>query len=400
MVKKNSMYLSKESVRNIEKNMGNKQIHLRRLYNKVVLQRRHNNKVRLNAKISRSLKAGANKLPKSFIITLGETSYTITHELASGVSGQVFKGTYKVKENDEEVEKDVVIKKMPKKRSSFNPKKAFEREVRTLETVASYEGPTDKIIQLLASHEDESHYYLVFPFLENEDLFDIVSQDKADAMQKLKMMCQVVEALHFLHTINIAHLDLKLENVFVDKDFNIKLGDFGFAEIIRDKDQFESFQGTLGYLSPEIYFTTFNKQLKKDSKIPFPPWIVQECQNNLSLYEGKYSAKKADAWALGIMFCILLFEVNVLPPNLYVTQQKRVVGLHPHFVGVMQLLKKPDKEDFFKYLNKSNIDTCISKLESTLQEKCKQWIRNLLQFEPSKRMTLAELYEETKILNL
>ena len=398
------MYLSKESVRNIEKKMGNKQIHLRRLYNKVVLQRRHNNKVRLNAKISRSLKAGANELPEPFIITLGETSYTITHELASGVSGKVFKGTYKVKEFLGvlgEVEKDVVIKKMPKNPPSrFNPKKAFEREVRTLELVASYEGPTDKIIQLLASHEDESHYYLVFPFLENEDLFDIVSQNKADAMQKLKMMCQVVEALHFLHTINIAHLDLKLENVFVDKDFNIKLGDFGFAEIIRDKDQFESFQGTLGYLSPEIYFTTFNKQMKEGKTIPLEPWIVQECQNNLSLYDGKYSAKKADAWALGIMFCILLFKVNVLPQNLYVTHQKKVVGLHPNFRGVMQLLKKPDKEDFFKYLEKGNIDTCISKLDSTLQEKCKQWIRNLLQFEPSKRMTLAQLYEETKILNL
>ena len=120
----------------------------------------------------------------------------------------------------------------------------------------------------------------------------------------------------------------------------------------------------------------------------------------MSLYDGKYSAKKADAWALGIMFCILLFKVNVLPQNLYVTHQKKVVGLHPNFRGVMQLLKKPDKEDFFKYLEKGNIDTCISKLDSTLQEKCKQWIRNLLQFEPSKRMTLAQLYEETKILNL
>ena len=50
--------------------------------------------------------------------------------------------------------------------------------------------------------------------------------------------------------MEICHLDLKLENILIDKNMNIKVADFGFAEYT-DKP-LELFVGTKHYQAPEI----------------------------------------------------------------------------------------------------------------------------------------------------
>jgi len=48
------------------------------------------------------------------------------------------------------------------------------------------------------------------------------------------LMKQIIEAIQVLHKNDIAHLDLKLENIMLDKDSNeIKIIDFGFASNCR-----------------------------------------------------------------------------------------------------------------------------------------------------------------------
>lgn len=58
--------------------------------------------------------------------------------------------------------------------------------------------------------------------------------------------------MEYLHKdAGIAHLDLKLENILLDSNFNIKLCDFGFTESLSHK-VFKN-KGTDGYKAPEIY---------------------------------------------------------------------------------------------------------------------------------------------------
>jgi serine/threonine protein kinase len=55
-----------------------------------------------------------------------------------------------------------------------------------------------------------------------------------------------------MHSKNIIHRDLKLENVLMDSKRNIKIIDFGFS-ICSPKDRLvRTFCGTLNYMAPEV----------------------------------------------------------------------------------------------------------------------------------------------------
>lgn len=61
---------------------------------------------------------------------------------------------------------------------------------------------------------------------------------------------QVVLAFEYLHSYRIAYRDLKPENLLIGANGYLKLGDFGFAKIVKDRTF--TICGTPDYIAPEV----------------------------------------------------------------------------------------------------------------------------------------------------
>lgn len=64
-------------------------------------------------------------------------------------------------------------------------------------------------------------------------------------------MDQLSDVLKYLTSKKVAHRDLKLENILVDNEFNLKVADFGFATY-KNFTKLKSYRGTKTYMAPEI----------------------------------------------------------------------------------------------------------------------------------------------------
>lgn len=69
----------------------------------------------------------------------------------------------------------------------------------------------------------------------------------------LKLACDICTALETCHENHIIHRDIKPENIFVSRNGDFKLGDFGIARTMEKTVGAFSKKGTYSYMAPEVY---------------------------------------------------------------------------------------------------------------------------------------------------
>ena len=65
----------------------------------------------------------------------------------------------------------------------------------------------------------------------------------------------MLQGLHYMQVRGYSHRDLKPENIILDKNYDVKIVDFGFACPLEGRDGTgynRSVIGTPGYMAPEI----------------------------------------------------------------------------------------------------------------------------------------------------
>jgi len=103
-------------------------------------------------------------------------------------------------------------------------------------------------------HEDQSMTasFILTEYAPYGDFFDVLTTYKSNFTEQLcrTYFRQLIEGLEYLHKRNIAHLDIKLENLLVGEDYKLKIADFDLSCYTKEMPILA--KGTRCHRSPEL----------------------------------------------------------------------------------------------------------------------------------------------------
>ncbi len=189
------------------------------------------------------------------------------------------------------------------------------------------------------------YYYFIYEYFEGVNLHEyFVLQQKLSECEIKNISLQIVNAVKCLHSYNIIHCDLKLDNIVINGDGVIKVIDYDLSILCDGCDDYISDKifGTMKYIAPESY--------------------------DLCIY-----SRKSDIWQIGVMMYIMI--TSKFP-----------------YGGTVSLINSYSnlcRKNIFKHIDFAELKNSI--MENEYDVSLFDLLSNMLAFDDSKRISIDEI---------
>eukprot|EP00117_Sycon_ciliatum_P035710 scpid47334/ scgid27012/ Serine/threonine-protein kinase ULK3; Unc-51-like kinase 3 len=258
---------------------------------------------------------------------------SLLHQIGSGSYATVYKA------RDQKSGEYVAVKCVSTKKLK---KTALENLIREIECLKKVDDP--HIVRLVDFQWDVSYVYIIMEYCSGGDLSHFIKTRKAlQENVARRFLRQLASAICALQQHNIAHLDLKPQNILLASHPGsttpvLKLADFGFAVYLDESQGFAHLRGSPLYMAPEI--------------------VVAK----------QYDAR-ADLWSVGVILYETLFGRAPFASNSYDALIEKIIS---H-------------------------DEIEIPSEPVLSPECRHLLTGLLQRDPSKRISFPEFFTDPYI---
>ena len=133
------------------------------------------------------------------------------------------------------------------------------------------------ILSLLEIYESPKYIFLITEYLSGKDLIEhLVTKKRFSEEETQKIFFQLIDALTYMHSMNICHRDLRSEHILFDKNKTPKIIGFSYSSFYTKKQKLKDSFGSLCYACPEI------------------------------IEEESYDPELADVWSLGVILYVMV----------------------------------------------------------------------------------------------
>jgi MAP/microtubule affinity-regulating kinase len=196
-------------------------------------------------------------------------AYALGRQIGKGGYAIVRQGVHR------ESKKEVAVKVYEKCRLIDQRKKdRVRREIKVMKKLEHCH-----VIKFIESFETSKQIHIVMELVRGPSLLNYLRKQPAHKLTEAeakRLFRQMLLGIQQCHLNEVAHRDLKLENLLLDEHFNIRIIDFGFATCQPGGKKAKLFCGTPSYMAPEI------------------------------VSKKEYSGQPADVWALGVLLFTML----------------------------------------------------------------------------------------------